>query len=747
MDTKWKNKKIIIIAILLFSFGVSVLFSSVMYGRDLLRGDFFQTGMFNEEYSQFIHELSVYELVNISQAELKNRITVTKEEIEEHRYKFGDLSEQITSIKNQYESKISDAESVQNKEVADIYRKERDAKIEDITLNFKSDEHIYKKILEEKQEQIDRGFAQMSRDDEESLQYYLNTFDYYFEDINTGKVYTSLSSGEAKEFKDVFTNKNMRFIKSYGYQNEERLVVNDDPFISTLFSGEDINWNSFGESKVSYFKGYVGIPKNASANYPIVRSADNYEEIKTAYLVLLGLGAVMLIISLILYRKGNPFKEANFQSPLYNKIPSDIRWFILIVSAMVSFLLFVENNYQYYSGMYFKDFSFTLLMSVLLCTLGVAVTVFQVILLWNVTRDRGLIEEICNHSLAAKLLKAIRAAFLFLNVGIQLVVLLGIVFCLGAIFSYIAFINYLEPIDLLVFAGCSFIIGMPMLLFIFRYAGYLNTIVKNVNGLAAGRNEPDLEIKGRSIFAELAKGINVLKHGVKVSQREQVKSERLKTELITNVSHDLRTPLTSIITYTDLLKGEELTEEDRQNYLEIIDRKSKRLKVLIDDLFEASKMATGNIELNKKKVEIVQLLQQALAEHDEKIAQSGLHFRVTHGDPPIYAIVDGQKLWRVFDNLIGNILKYSLPSTRVYISVRDLGNQVDISFKNVSQFELGDNVDELFERFKRGDKSRHTEGSGLGLAIAKSIIDLHGGEMEIDVDGDLFKATIRLNKE
>jgi len=220
----------------------------------------------------------------------------------------------------------------------------------------------------------------------------------------------------------------------------------------------------------------------------------------------------------------------------------------------------------------------------------------------------------------------------------------------------------------------------------------------------------------------------------------------LKTELITNVSHDLRTPLTSIITYTDLLKSDDLTEEDRHNYVEIIDRKSKRLKVLIDDLFEASKMATGNIELNKSEIELVQLLQQALAEYDEKIEQSQLQFRVTHDDQPIEATVDGQKLWRVFDNLINNILKYSLPNTRVYISVKNRPDVVEIVFKNVSQFELGDSVDELFERFKRGDKSRHTEGSGLGLAIAKSIIDLHEGEMDIGVDGDLFKVTITLNK-
>jgi signal transduction histidine kinase len=239
----------------------------------------------------------------------------------------------------------------------------------------------------------------------------------------------------------------------------------------------------------------------------------------------------------------------------------------------------------------------------------------------------------------------------------------------------------------------------------------------------------------------------VLKQGVKTSLSEQAKSERLKTELITNVSHDLRTPLTSIITYTEILKSGEVSGEDRSAYLEIIDRKSKRLKVLIDDLFEVSKMASGNIELRKEKVDLVQLLQQALAEHDNAIGESNLHFRVTNPGVPLFSRVDGQKLWRVFDNLIGNILKYSLENSRVYIAIAAVKGQAVITFKNVSKYELNDQSEELFERFKRGDKSRHTDGSGLGLAIAKSIVDLHEGSLDIDTDGDLFKVSISLKLE
>jgi signal transduction histidine kinase len=155
-------------------------------------------------------------------------------------------------------------------------------------------------------------------------------------------------------------------------------------------------------------------------------------------------------------------------------------------------------------------------------------------------------------------------------------------------------------------------------------------------------------------------------------------------------------------------------------------------------------MASGNIELIKSKVDIVQLLQQALAEYNETIQSSQVQFRVANPDKPVYAYVDGQKLWRVFENLIGNILKYSLENTRAYVNIKMENGEVIITFKNVSKYELSDDSDELFERFKRGDKSRHTDGSGLGLAIAKSIIDLHDGALDIDVDGDLFKVTIVL---
>ena len=219
----------------------------------------------------------------------------------------------------------------------------------------------------------------------------------------------------------------------------------------------------------------------------------------------------------------------------------------------------------------------------------------------------------------------------------------------------------------------------------------------------------------------------------------------MKTELITNVSHDLKTPLTSIINYIDLLKRENIEPESARDYVNILDKKSQRLKVLIEDLFEASKAASGAMELNISKLDIGQLLRQALGENDERFNEKQLEVKLNIPDEKIFINGDGKRLYRVFENLISNAVKYSLSNTRVYIDMsKNEENEVTIVMKNISAYELNFDVNEITNRFKRGDSSRSTDGSGLGLAIAKSIVELHGGKFNIEIDGDLFKSIIVL---
>ena len=245
---------------------------------------------------------------------------------------------------------------------------------------------------------------------------------------------------------------------------------------------------------------------------------------------------------------------------------------------------------------------------------------------------------------------------------------------------------------------------------------------------------------------ELAESLNSINGGLKIAVENAVKSERLKGELITNVSHDLKTPLTSIINYVNLLQKDNLSQDDKDKYIEILDRKSQRLKILIEDLFEASKAASGNIELNIEKLDIVSLFRQTLGEFEDKIEESSLMFIKKFPKEKIYINADGRRIYRVFENITGNAIKYSLKNTRVYVEIKEDDEYAIIEMKNISAYPLDFDSDEILERFKRGDSSRNTEGSGLGLSIANSLIKLHGGTFEVKTDGDLFKVIIKINK-
>lgn len=276
---------------------------------------------------------------------------------------------------------------------------------------------------------------------------------------------------------------------------------------------------------------------------------------------------------------------------------------------------------------------------------------------------------------------------------------------------------------------------------------YLDKIIISSKAATEGKLNCNIEEKGRGHLRELAHDINNIRDGLRKSIESEIKSENMKTELITNVSHDLKTPLTSIINYIDLLKRENIESETAKDYINILDKKSQRLKVLIDDLFEASKATSGAMELNITKIDIVQLLKQSLGENDERFKNSNLSVKLDIPDTKIFINGDGQRLYRVFENLISNIVKYSLSNTRVYIQMYvDDENKVIIIMRNISAYELDFCANEITNRFKRGDSSRSTEGSGLGLAIAKSIVELHGGKFNIEVDGDLFKSIIKLNQ-
>lgn len=297
------------------------------------------------------------------------------------------------------------------------------------------------------------------------------------------------------------------------------------------------------------------------------------------------------------------------------------------------------------------------------------------------------------------------------------------------------------------FFGIPVVILYSVILF-FIIRKYVDKISEKYSKLREATSkiaEGNLDVKieeDLGLFEPFKGDLEKIQCGFKKAVDEEVKSQRMKTDLISNVSHDLKTPLTAIITYADLLKDENLSDEKRKQYIETLDRKAQRLQVLIENLFEVSKATSGNITLNIENIDVVSLMKQTLFELEDKLEEASLLVRKNMPKEKVILPLDSQRTFRVFENLIINITKYAMPNTRVFIDIIENEDDVAIIMKNMAAEEITFNVDTIAERFVRGDESRNAEGSGLGLAIAKSFVELQGGTFNISVDGDLFKVKI-----
>lgn len=285
--------------------------------------------------------------------------------------------------------------------------------------------------------------------------------------------------------------------------------------------------------------------------------------------------------------------------------------------------------------------------------------------------------------------------------------------------------------------------------FVFLTALRFRTIKEGAEHIAAGELDYQIDEKGMySAMKAHAETLNNIREGLSSAVDEKMRSERLKTELITNVSHDIKTPLTSIINYIDFLKKEDLDSDKAAEYVDVLDRQSQRLKKLIEDLTEASKASTGNVKLHLAPCDAGVLMTQVMGEYQEKAEKEDLKLimDIPESDEGVMIMADGRQLWRILNNLMNNICKYSMPGSRVYQSLKTEDGKAVITYRNISRYELNISADELTERFVRGDSSRHTEGSGLGLSIAQNLTELQGGTFDISIDGDLFKVTVKFDQ-
>ena len=456
---------------------------------------------------------------------------------------------------------------------------------------------------------------------------------------------------------------------------------------------------------------------------------------------------ILFIVSIVIYKKMKceVLDRNSFYLKFYKTIPLEIYIIvgILLLYSLIGIIKTGYSVYYYYNVLDHLVYTF-------ICIFGLLAIAY---ILRKEIKSFDKAIEILKTSLIVRVLILGKKTLKDTNKVTKSVPLAKRIIILAALSVGVGtigwFIGFLFGSTLLLFLFgpiLSLTIVILYVYYLIKKLAYLSYIMEGTERIKGGDIHYKLDIIGDDNFSNLAENINNIGDGLDKAIYNQLKSERLKSELITNVSHDLKTPLTSIINYIELIKKEEdIKPEHIKDYVNVLDSKSKRLKVLIEDLFEASKASSGNLELNMEKIDITQLLRQAIGEMEEKLSKANLDLKLRVPEEKTYIMADGKKLYRVLENLLSNISKYSLNNTRVYIDIIEEDDKVKLTMKNISSYELNFDPEEIMERFKRADESRNTEGSGLGLAIARDLVNAQGGRFEIDIDGDLFKSVVEFN--
>lgn len=564
----------------------------------------------------------------------------------------------------------------------------------------------------------------------------ISNLNYFIVNKDTDEIYTNTNSKTAKEFQDKYkgecdvkisvNNHNISYSKTFDNKEYKSSNVNSElGFVMQLRNG-DI---------------YMSIPENferAPGTYDKIYETKNEFEQDIQYiqiiLVILGCSLVLGIISTFLYKinKSELFDKDSFWIKLSKLIPLEL-YIVGLICAVVFLMQSIDYSYDLLSSFTFSFFG-----------IGFVLTIFYIFNKQINSYDNKF--DFFKTTFVYRVFNFTKKSFLRtfkLTKSMPLskrIIGLAIV-CIGVnLFLMIIAISDYNPF-IAIISSVVTIGGFAY--YVLKKLWYLSYIMDGTQRIKNGDIHHKLKLIGEDNFTTLADNINNIRDGLDKAIDSQLKSERMKSELITNVSHDLKTPLTSIINYVELIKKEEnISPEYLKDYVNVLDSKSKRLKILIEDLFEASKASSGNIELNMEKIDLTQLLRQSIGEMEEKLSEAKLDLKVNIPEEKAYIRADGRRLYRVLENLLNNISKYSLTNTRVYIDIVKDDNKVKLIMKNISSYELNFDPNEIMERFKRADESRNTEGSGLGLAIARDLVNLQGGSFNIDIDGDLFKSIV-----
>ena len=439
--------------------------------------------------------------------------------------------------------------------------------------------------------------------------------------------------------------------------------------------------------------------------------ANNY----TKYLVTCGILLIAFIIILIdISKHVNNTKENRFLSNLY------IEQFILTLGGVV----YIEINILNKLSLIITHSKTIVLLAYIMSYIIFAETYFYAIR--KKENKKGF--------LFPKIIKNIKSTYQPVLESLLICICYLVIIIFFDVFDYVSYASEIYVIIVWIYT--------MVLLNELNFRTQIYEITKQVEMMRKGNMNVSIKCTN-SELEELGENINHLKQGMEKAVNESIKAERLKTDLITNVSHDLKTPLTSIINYTDLLKKEKIENENAKKYIDILEKKSKKLKILTEDLIEVSKISSGNEKATLEKIDFKELVLQANGEFAEKFEEKNLEVISNLPKEAVIVDLDGKKMWRVLENLYQNVYKYSLENTRVYVDLI-VNDHIVFTIKNISKEKLNISPDELMERFIRGDSSRHTGGNGLGLSIAKDLSKLNGGTLSIQIDGDLFVAKIEL---
>lgn len=542
------------------------------------------------------------------------------------------------------------------------------------------------------------------------------------------------------------------FINNLNLERWNEASLSDKDNTNDLVVNSDIQMDSdHDEIEIIYF-----IPEDIGGYYDYLTHDFRQQHVIPKYLVLiLVIGAISIfLLSLISYAIPYTDQENSVICKAYNKLFLELKIFLWLGFLGVSFLLgLATSSGSYYP--YANKFNINYMIyegNIYFFLLGIPIT-FALYLLIYLTIvyskyiyyqgfKKGFIENSFMGKTGFSLIRKLRKSLgqlmsLDINRDPNRQVFIAL-----AVNLFIVWIIIMSR-DL------GFILAIVWSIFIFKYMVEFMLQMKELHDASSQLAGGDFNInlnEETGILNPISKNLNNIKEGFQLAVDKEIKSQKMKTDLISNVSHDLKTPLTSIITYIDLLKDENLDKLSQKEYVDVLDRKSKRLNILIEDLFEASKASSGNIELNLEEIDIIALFRQTLGEMEEEIKKSNLQMRINIPDKKVICNLDGRRTYRIFENIMENILKYALENSRVYIDILDNNEEVTFIFKNISSYEMNFDASEITERFTRGDKSRNTEGSGLGLSIAKSFVDLQKGHLEVVIDGDLFKLILNFPK-